>query len=189
MSEKILNFLSQYFISAISIALTGVLFWAFSPDDSISVKTFMWYVIPLGLYAIIAIPQQFKYWEKAHEVQELPTLKIIKDGICIFTPSSLFSQGCFVSVFYLDEYEKMIGYGKVDTIIHETKLLQVSISEFNENYNLEFMTKNRKNIILKPTCPFEKIMTLFEHLNQGEQKWVKKENFQQRSLWLEIVAL
>lgn len=168
MAEKILKFLSQYIVALISVVVTGILFWKLSPEDTISAEVFVYIVVPLCLYVIVTFPQQIKYWSKQDLDRELPKLKAIKDGICLFGASDLFSTGCFVSIFYLDDYEKMIGYGKVETIKSDNGMLQIIVSEFNDGYDFEFMSKNRKNIILKPTCPYEKIMALVEHFNKGE---------------------
>lgn len=168
MAEKILRFLSQYIVALISVIVTGILFWKLSPEDTISAEVFVYTIVPLGLYMIVTFPQQIKYWSKQDLGRELPKLKAIKDDICLFSSSDLFSTGCFVSIFYLDDYEKMIGYGKVETVKSDNGMLQIIVSEFNDGYDFEFMSKNRKNIILKPTCPYEKIMTLVEHFNKGE---------------------
>ena len=153
MAEKILKFLSQYIVALISVVVTGILFWQLSPEDTISAEVFVYIVVPLCLYVIVTFPQQIKYWSKQDLDRELPKLKAIKDGICLFGAS---------------DYEKMIGYGKVETIKSDNGMLQIIVSEFNDGYDFEFMSKNRKNIILKPTCPYEKIMALVEHFNKGE---------------------
>lgn len=168
MEKKILDFLSQYITTVISVIITSILFWAFSPNDTVSIKVFIGCVIPLGIYAIITIPQQMKYWYMSDRDVKLSKLKFIQDEICMFDASDLFSIGCFVSIFYMEDYEKMIGYGKVDTIKSDNGMLQVTISEFMPNYDYQFMREHRKNIVLKPTCPFEKIMMIVEKLNQGE---------------------
>lgn len=156
MAEKILRFLSQYIVALISVIVTGILFWKLSPEDTISAEVFVYTIVPLGLYMIVTFPQQIKYWSKQDLGRELPKLKAIKDDICLFSSSDLFSTGCFVSIFYLDDYEKMIGYGKVETVKSDNGMLQIIVSEFNDGYDFEFMSKNRKNIILKPTCPYER---------------------------------
>lgn len=166
--NKMLDFIGQYVSSLIGIAIGSVLLWVYQPSDSISAKLFMLFVIPLGLYTILTIPYLIKYWLDTDKNVKLPKLKIVQDGICMFDASDLFSSGCFVSIFYVDDYEKMIGYGKVDTIKSDNGILQVTVSEFGQGYDYQFMLKNRKNIVLKPTCPFEKIMMLMEKLSQGE---------------------
>ena len=166
MGKKILDFLMEYIISMISIIITSVLFWNFSPKDTISIKTFMLFVIPLGLYFIITIPQQKKYWCVTDKNIKLPKLKYVEGEICLFEASDLFSIGCFVSIFYMNKFEKFIGYGKVETIKSDNKMLQIVIIKFVQNYNYKFMNKKRKNIILKPTCP---IGYMLDILKQGEK--------------------
>ena len=130
--NKILNFIGQYVSSLIGIAIGSVLLWVYQPSDSISAKLFMLFVIPLGLYAILTMPYLIKYWLDTDKKVKLPKLKIIQDDICMFDASDLFSSGCFVSIFYMDDYEKIIGYGKVDTIKSDNGMLQVTVSEFIE---------------------------------------------------------
>ena len=168
MGEKILEFLSQYIIALISVTITGVLFWAFSPDDTVSIKVFMCFVIPLGLYAIITIPQQVNFWYTDNTVINLPHLKLIKDNRHIFEPSELFSSQAAVSLYIKDDIERYIGFGKIETIISQSNNLQVVISEIEKQYTDDFLIKNRKNIILKPTIPYQEIEKLRIYHSKGD---------------------
>lgn len=161
MERKILDFIGQYIIALISVIISGVLFWNFSPDDTVSIKLFMWFVIPLGLCVVVGIPQLIKYWSAEKEASiDLPHLILIKDNRYIFSPSELFSFQAAVSLYVKDDVERYIGYGKVESVISNSKNLQVIIEDLENDYTMDFLTKNKKNIILKPTIPFEQIQKL-----------------------------
>jgi len=90
---------------------------------------------------------------------KLPKLKIIKDNYYIFEPSELYSSQMLVSLYYSgNDLEKLIGYGIIETVISQTKNLQVRIIKFEgENINNSYCLSNKDNIILKPSVPYDLI--------------------------------
>lgn len=158
MGRKILDFLAQYIIALISVIITGILFWAFSPEDTVSIKIFMWCVIPLGLCVAISIPQLVKYWTVEDKNFVFPKLKTIVDQVMVFEASDLFSYQCVVTLFYIDdEIERQIGYGYVENIKSDNRCLQIRLLDIEENYNTTFLLKNKKHVAVKPNCPYELI--------------------------------
>lgn len=100
----------------------------------------------------------------------LPKLKLIKNDYFIFEPSKLYSPQMLVSLYYSgNDFEKVIGYGIIETVISNTKNLQVKILKFQgEDVNNYFFQKNKVNIILKPSVPFhivEEISKEKENIN------------------------
>ncbi len=168
MGRKILDFLAQYIIALISVIITGILFWAFSPEDTVSITVFMSCVIPLGIYVIVTIPKQIEYWNANNKEINFPHLMMVKEKRYIFEPSELFSHQAAVSLYIKDEIERYIGYGRIETVISHSNNLQVVISEIEEHYSDNFLIKNKKNIIIKPTIPYQEIDRLMAGHNKGE---------------------
>lgn len=92
----------------------------------------------------------------------LPKLKLIKNDYYIFEPSELYSSQMLVSLYYsCNDLEKVIGYGVIETVISNTKNLQVKIIKFQgEDINKDYCLKNKTNIILKPSVPFELVQEI-----------------------------
>ena len=80
----------------------------------------------------------------------MPQLKLIKDGILIFTPSELFTTDSIAAIWEIDTIEKFIGYGIVETV-NSQKYLQVKIDKYYSDYNIEHLKKNKSKIVLRPT--------------------------------------
>ncbi len=159
MGKKILEFIGQYAIALIGVFISSVLFWNFSPDDTISITTFMCFVIPLGLCVAVAIPQLIEYWTAENREVSFPKLKTIIDNVLIFEASTLFSTQCVVTLFYIDELERQIGYGFVETVKSDNHCLQVRVLGIQERFDEKFLHKNKSHILIKPNCPYELIQT------------------------------
>ena len=165
MGRKILDFIGQYIIALISVIISGVLFWKFSPNTSVSITTFMWFVIPLGLCVVVAIPQLIKYWTLEDKNVIFPRLRTIVDDVLVFDESNLFSTQCVVTLFYMDEeIERTIGVGFVETVKSDNHYLQIRLLELKEEYDEKFLKKNKRHILIKPNCPYDLIR------NNVEQK-------------------
>lgn len=157
MGKKILDFIGQYIIALIGIVISSVLFWKFSPDDTISITTFMWIVITLGICVAVAIPQLIEYWTIGNKEVSFPKLKAIIDDVLVFDASTLFSTQCVVTLFYIDELERQIGYGFVETVKSDNHYLQVRVLRIQEGIDEKFLHKNKNHILIKPNCPYELI--------------------------------
>ena len=163
MGRKILDFIGQYIIALISVIISGVLFWNFSPDDTVSIKVFMWFVIPLGLCVVVGIPQLIKYWTLEDKNVTFPRLRTIVDDVLVFDESNLFSTQCVVTLFYMDEeIERTIGVGFVETVKSDNHYLQVRVLRIKDGYDETFLNKNKKHILIKPNCPYGLIQNNIE---------------------------
>ncbi len=163
MGRKILDFIGQYIIALISVIISGVLFWKFPPNTSVSITTFMWFVIPLGLCVAVTIPQLIKYWTIEDKNVVFPKLKTIVGQVLVFEASELFSPQCVVTLFYIDEeIERTIGVGFVETVKSDNNYIQVRLLEIQEGYDEKFLSKNKKYILIKPNCSYDLIRSNIE---------------------------
>ena len=134
MTEKWRNSIGLQFlqIGGVSIVVS-LIFWIFSPDDSISLK------LALSVLALLLILLSFsgriayQYYQRTQNI--LPKLILVKTienrgVICIFQPSELYSNNAIVSLFFDDEgYERLIGLGYVFNV-QEDKHIQILITRW-----------------------------------------------------------
>ena len=109
-----------------------LIFWFFSPDDSISLK----WALPVLALVFILLPFlgwiACQYSQKSQNI--LPKLiRIVPDNmgvICLFEPSELYSHNALVSLFFNDEdYERLIGLGYVFNV-QDDKNIQILITQW-----------------------------------------------------------
>ena len=133
MTEKWRNSIGIQFlqIGGVSIVVS-LIFWIFSPDDSISLK---WALSVLALLLILLAFSgriAYQYYQRAQNI--LPKLiRIVPDSmgvICLFEPSELYSHNALVSLFFNDEdYERLIGLGYVYNV-QDDKNIQILITQW-----------------------------------------------------------
>lgn len=133
MTEKWRNSIGMQFlqIGGVSIVVS-LIFWIFSPDDSISLK---WALSVLALLLILLAFSgriAYQYCQRAQNI--LPKLiRIVPDNmgvICLFEPSELYSHNALVSLFFNDEdYERLIGLGYVYNV-QDDKNIQILITQW-----------------------------------------------------------
>jgi hypothetical protein len=149
------KFILNYATVIFNTLVIGVLFWYFDKDDTINIAWFM-IVFVLGGVAVIFLCE-ILWNNKFHKnISQLPKLRhLINEGTyIIFTPSNLFSSQTCVSLYYSDDYDKLVALGYVDTVIETSKNLQVKIIEFANGVDIDFIKQNKSNILLKPTIPY-----------------------------------
>lgn len=83
----------------------------------------------------------------------LPKLKTIHQNYLIFEPSELFASQMVVSLYYKNTVEQFIGYGTIDTVTSDKKMIQVVITEYMANWDEKLVKRNKDKIILKPSIP------------------------------------
>ena len=130
------------------------IFLAWYPDSKINlISTKIWIslLIILILSFFILLKALITTVNIAKEaIVPLPQLKLIKDGILIFTPSELFTTDSIAAIWEIDTIEKFIGYGIVETV-NSQKYLQAKIDKYYSDYNIEHLKKNKSKIVLRPT--------------------------------------
>lgn len=136
-------------ISSIIVSLTC---WYYSPESTIKAKIFLPIIIVLLiiLYGLIKYIFHLKEKLQKSDILILPKLKLIENDTLIFSPSELFSTDSFVSIWLMDDVEKNVGYGYIETV-NTNKFLQVKVDTYLNGYNLKFIKNNKNKIVLRPT--------------------------------------
>lgn len=148
MKDIILELLA-IIISSIIVSLTC---WYYKPNSTISAIIFL----PVLILLLTLIYGLIKYIYFLHDklseknMLDLPKLKKIEKNILVFTPSELFTTNSVASIWLIDTFEKIIGYGYVETV-NTNKCLQVKVNYFFEEYNINYLEKHKNKIILRPT--------------------------------------
>lgn len=139
----------------VTSAVTSIIFWLVTPDKMIAAKN----IIPILIIILIILYGAIKYifqlkdeLNNANQIK-LPKLKTIQQGYLIFEPSELFASQMVVSLYYKNAIEQFIGYGTIDTVTTDKKMIQVVIVEYVPDWNETKAKKNKDKIILKPTIP------------------------------------
>jgi hypothetical protein len=146
--------------------LSAMIFWNFAPDKSVRLGI----VIPFGIIFIILL---IVFGDTAY-VSFKTNRNILPGVICVkpylknnkeihlflLTPSDLFSNDILVSFYYCnDEYEQLIGIGKVFNIQDDNKI-QVLLLYPLEGHEekVKEMVKNNKLYLdktkIKPNIPY-----------------------------------
>ncbi|MBE7707133.1 MAG: hypothetical protein E7Z88_00325 [Cyanobacteria bacterium SIG27] len=141
-------------IISILISSTIVSFtcWYYTPDSVIPAKIFLPILITILIILYGVIKYCFYLQEKISTLNafSIPKLKTVENDVFIFSPSELFATNSVASIWFIDDIEKNIGYGYVETV-NSKKYLQVKINYYCKGYNSNFIKKNKNKIILKPT--------------------------------------
>jgi len=145
---------------------SGIAFWNFAPDKSVRLGI----VIPFGIIFIIL---SIVFGDAAY-VSFKANRNILPGVICVkpylkdnkeihlflLTPSDLFSNDILVSFYYCnDEYEQLIGIGKVFNIQDDNKIQVLLLYPLEGHEDkVKEMVKNNKLYLnktkIKPNIPY-----------------------------------
>ncbi len=146
----------------VSSGIISFVFWVYTPESTVSAKVFLPIVIFCSVFLYGCIKYSFHLQNKLKKqtLLILPKLKAIQRQKLIFEPSELFHMNTVVSLFYKDIGEFFIGYGVVETILTDTKSLQVSVKEYiSDDWTNEKVFEKKNNIVLKPSFPLEYLVS------------------------------
>jgi hypothetical protein len=152
--NKFVQFVFEYSIFVVVAFGFGMILWLFPPDKIISIAWFIAIIFPLvALLLMLFRHIGLEALKNKDSVMKLPRLKLIQEGRYIFEPSTLFADQSLVALYYIDEIERYVGYGYVESVISDTQNLQVIISELTGTCDEKFLTSHKKQIVLKPSIP------------------------------------
>ncbi len=144
--KHILRFLSEVLI-AIFTFLLSIILWVFKPDGN--VKTWL-FVLVAGILFIICIISIKWGLVQNKKTLKSPTLINILNDTWIFSPSELFAQQTYVSIYKkLSGAEILIAVGIIE-IITDTGNIQINGIKQLGNESADWLLRNRDTIILKP---------------------------------------
>lgn len=105
---------------------------------------------------------------KEHETS--PVIPIIEcsHGVCICKTNDFISYNSIVSFYQKSEnYEKLIGYGYVETINNSKKTAQIKAVPDDSDIPdlINHINNNKSNIIIRPTITVDTLSKLTEFIN------------------------
>ena len=155
----------KIFLEVVSIIVFAILLsfstWFWSPENVVKVQ----YCLPIAMILLAVLYGTIRYIVYLHEKIKmqtlliLPKLKTTQHGRLIFEPSELFSTHTVVSLFYKDIGEQFIGWGYVETVLTDTKFLQVVIKQYFADWTNDKVFDKKTNIIIKPSLPLDSLET------------------------------
>jgi len=154
--RKIINLLFEYALTVVSTLGVGLYFWLYSPKEQVSAVVFSFFVLPLAI-SVIFLTRFIALNFSLTSQRSLPRLKAIAGDRYVFEPNPLFSNQTCASLYFSDEYEILIGFGYVESVLEKNDNLQVKVIKFFNGYNLELVKQNKNRILLKPTMPYAEI--------------------------------
>lgn len=167
--------INGWLVGAVALILT-IAAYSFKPDDKVSIGLFITTAAISILIIVVLIDAAYVSWRESQ--RGLPEIKKILNApseysgiskLLIAAPSELFGVDVLVSVYVKeDEYERLIGIGRVLTIqvngfiqIGMTSITETNgdmIDKFNNN-DASFLNK----LLVKPSVP----SFLLENQNVG----------------------
>ena len=157
--RKIFAFTIDYLLNVTIVFAAGFFFWSYAPGDQISMKFFAWFVFPLAILSLLLLKFIVKNFSEVGQ-KKLPKLRAIVGDNYIFEANPLFAQQTCASLYYCDEHEELVAFGRVDTVLDGNNLLQVKLISYFNGYNEEKIKDCKKRIVLKPTMPYSEFTVL-----------------------------
>ena len=125
-AKDILNFIINYLLTIVFVLGVGFFFWFFEPTEIVSMKLYFWSVLPLAILALLLIKAVVTHLQEVKSIH-LPRLRTVVQEKYLFEASPIFSSQSFVSLYFSDEHEELIGIGYVETVIQDKGTLQVVV--------------------------------------------------------------
>lgn len=152
--ENSITHVWEWFVLLIPTLISIILTWYSFDNPYISTKILITIIIML----FITLAFIFKLLITTINIVSvnyisLPKLVTIQQGYLIFEPSELFASQMVVSLYYKDSVEQFMGYGIIDTVTTDKKMIQVVIVEYVADWNQARIKKYKDKIILKPSIP------------------------------------
>ena len=147
---KFIKVLFEYMYIVITSILVGGLFAYYGKEDKVSMATFLLFVFLLSLACLILLQ---RYVIENNSKVKLPKLMSIVSERYIFEKSSIFAQNSLVAFYHIEDIEEYLGFGYVESVI-DNKNLQVIKVNLKRGIKDDYLIKNKKRIMLKPTIPY-----------------------------------
>ncbi len=153
--KLILNHLWEHFILIFTIIIPIWVAWYPGKFDKLDSKIYLTFIIII--LVTLAVSIKFNYTIYKHfskQNNRLPKLINIKGEYYIFEPCDFFSSQSIVTFHFKGDTEQCIGIGDLETVISDSKKLQVRLKTIiNKSFDKRFIEKNKGKIVLKPSVP------------------------------------
>lgn len=169
--------MDKYNLIAFAIGLIPtILLYLFPPDAAVP----FWAFSIVLFFLLIAIWMCAKLWLESKNDKAVPTISIIEcsHNVCICKTHDFITYNSIVTFYKKDgNFEKLIGFGLVETINSGGKSAQirivpgdmrnknqVSASEISDF--VSYINDNKNNIIVRPTITSDIVPYIYKILNQ-----------------------
>ena len=169
--------MDKYNLIAFAIGfIPTILLYLFPPDAAVP----FWAFSIVLFFLLIAIWMCAKLWLESKNDKAVPTISIIEcsHNVCICKTHDFITYNSIVTFYKKDgNFEKLIGFGLVETINSGGKTAQirivpgdmrnknqVSASEISDF--VSYINDNKNNIIVRPTITSDIVPYIYKILNQ-----------------------
>ena len=136
------------------ISIIIPIYLSFFPSNISNIDTKNWIIATFSLIIVILVAIKLYIITLVVVCKNrmtLPKLKYIRDKKYIFEASDLFSINSYVTVYYIDVEQEKLAMGVVDTIIDNTRNIQVRLIGKIKQATKDKISQQRNKIFIKPT--------------------------------------